>query len=315
MTALFAPGFLRPGVLRFLLISLLALQLRGAEPEAFDLELLATQFGRFHLEDPERQSWSLVEDGAKISYRGMSWSAQRLRFHTKQITGLRAPLLDHFEATSGTETDDLSVEVDTRSYAAKGFPLRCLVQAQRLDMELVKEHPQALDFTCRLQGITRCAGRMRQNGAWLDFSLGAQELVIVFRCLKLGDGRISEAQLQRMQLRGTIQAGFDHQEAQRHLRIEAGEMELQFSHDPLTDIGQLDSCQVRGSAAVLGAVSSPAQVHYYADAQRRSYTARSMQLVLGTGARLKNFSCSSDLILSNSAWSGTIKACAAPSAD
>lgn len=315
MTILLAPGLIRPGVFRFLLISLLALQLRGAEPEPFQLELLATQFGRFHLEDPERQSWSRVEDGAKITYRGMSWSAQQLRFHTKQVSGLDAPLIDQFEARGGSAPEDLSVEVDTRSYAAKGFPLRCLVQAAGLELELKEETEQALFFQCRLEQVERCAGRLLNNGAWLDCAFTAQELVLDCRCLKLGNGRMAEPEILRLHLRGQIVAAFDAVQEQRHMRIRAEALELQFQQDGDSGLWQLASGQVTGSSTAAGLPSQQAQIDYYADKQRRSYAARKMQLVLGTGARLKNFSCSSDVVLSNQSWSGTIKACVVPSGE
>ena len=298
----FAPGINRPGVLIFLLISLAVHQLRGADAEPFQMELLSSAFGRFHLEDPERESWSLVERGASLGYRGMSWSAQRLRFHTRKLVVAEQPLVDSLEATSG---DNLSVSIDTRSYQAKGFPLRGLLKAGALKLNLARHDERWLYYTCELTALKECSGTLFRDGRWQAFSCWAHRLAAQVRCAKLSGGQIGEPLLESLLLSGSVVCGFDDVAVSSYLRFKAESVELQFDA----------SGTALRAASITGTKEATASMQHYANNQCRSYAARSMQLVFGTGATLQKFTSSSDLTLTNTKWSGVIQACAAPSAD
>ena len=293
-------GVLMPRGFVFLCLILGSSYLSANEPaeQVFDLDQLSSQFGRFQVRDPQDESWSLVESGARLGYRGFVWSSEELRFRSKLVAGYAEPLVDHL---IGKAKDKESIIIDTRAYLDQHFPIKAIFKAATIEakQEVLKE---GLAYKVLLNEIRNCQGKMQTEGGPVDFSMTAKRVQASLQC-RLQNAKLYQPTLRILELSGAVSIAMDDPSNLTYYRVVAEHIHLIFKD------GQLSGLRLDGNE------QQPAQLDHYQLNEHKSYSARSLHLLFGTASRLKSLKSSSDIKMQSHAWSGKIKACIEPSAD
>lgn len=298
------PGVWQPGVLHVLLLLCLFAGLSAAEAEkpvknrVFDPDLISTSFATFHLTDPQDESWSLVEDGARVAYRKLELQSTVMRFKTAygDLTG-RA--LIQQAVLSGSVDQPLSF--DSRATELEDFPLRISAHAQSMRVQSsLKENNLAYVLT--MQALQQASGQVRfRDGNWYPFSLQAENMSGSL-VLRSHDGHLSEPDLRRCRAAGVsafhVLLPATAERPRRCLRIRAGELMLRFQ----PGLG----CE---SIRLTGSLSVPARLQVLSEGELKTYTASSIQVLLGTGSVLRQLRCSSDVSLRSTRADEAVHAC------
>lgn len=314
------PGFKLPGVLfisRYCLFLLhlaimflpLAAEEQAKEPEVaekpiknqqFDLELISSAFGKFHIEDPQNQSWSLVEEGARVAYKGLTWQAESLRYHHQLFDFYKTALVDRMELGAAKKSWCI---VDSSETQMELIPVRALMRARSMHLQGQVDN-DALFYKLQLNVCDKIKGRMRfRDKQWYPFNLSAESL-LVSAVIKKNNKALTEPSLQYFLLKGLSRCDLAQQEPKRSVSMLADELQIDF--DPA---GFAHRFELRGSR------TEPATLRVIEGQECKTYTGSTLQVQLDTAGTLASLKCSSDVRFRNKVISGDFKACVEEHAD